>query len=153
VVLTGHYPGEQVDMVHRLASDAQERNPGVRFIGLSEPEVTTPLDGDRRGGDHAAKYETSLAMALHPPWARLDRLTEGRDPAAVTVPGTPTGDTPVRDPTHPLYAISGQDPRETASREIGEKLISEIVSRLAAMVEEALAQEPSPDDPAKTAVP
>jgi hypothetical protein len=37
-----------------------------------------------------------------------------------------------------LYAIHGQDPRITASKELGEKLVAEIVSRLAGQVEEAL---------------
>ena len=66
VLLTGHYPKEQVDMVHRLAQEAQKRHPHVRFIGLTEPEVTTPEPGDAYGGDHAAKYETSIALALNP---------------------------------------------------------------------------------------
>ena len=71
VLLTGHYPQEQVDMVHRLAQDAQRRHPQVKFIGLTEPEVTTPQPGDAYGGDHAAKYETSIALALNPDWVHL----------------------------------------------------------------------------------
>ena len=91
VVLTGHYPKEQVDMVHRLAREAQDRHPHVRFIGLTEPEVTTPQPGDPACGDHAAKYETSLALALNPDWVHLDRLTAGRDPTQVTLPTHPEG--------------------------------------------------------------
>ncbi len=139
VILTGHYPGEQVDLVHRLASEAGRRNPGVRFIGLAEREVTTPQPGDRGSGDHAAKYETSIGMTLNPAWVRMDLLTEGRDPAATTLATTPKRDAPTHDPRHPLYAIYGQDPRTTASSELGDKLITEIVSRLAAKVENALA--------------
>lgn len=138
VVLTGHYPKEQVDMVHRLAKEAQTRHPQVRFIGLTEPEVTTPQPGDAYGGDHAAKYETSIALALNPGWVHLDRLTAGRDPARVTLPDTPRKDSPTHDPKHPLYAIYGHDPREKASKELGEKLVAEIVRRLAGQVDEAL---------------
>ncbi len=138
VVLTGHYPKEQVDMVHRLAKEAQTRHPEVRFIGLTEPEVTTPQPGDAYGGDHAAKYETSIALALNPGWVHLDRLTAGRDPARVTLPDTPRKDSPTHDPKHPLYAIYGQDPREKASKELGEELVAEIVRRLAGQVDEAL---------------
>jgi creatinine amidohydrolase len=138
VLLTGHYPKEQVDMVHRLAREAQERHPRVRFIGLTEPEVTTPLPGDAYGGDHAATYETSIAFALNPEWVRLDRLTAGREPAQTTLPSTPRKNASTHDPTHPLYAIYGQDPRTAASRELGEKLVAEIVLRLARQVEEAL---------------
>ena len=125
--------------MHQLASEAGRRNPGVRFIGLAEREVTTPQPGDRGSGDHAAKYETSIGMGLNPAWVRMDRLTEGRDPAATTLATTPKRDAPTHDPRHPLYAIYGQDPRTTASSELGDKLITEIVSRLAAKVENALA--------------
>jgi creatinine amidohydrolase len=138
VLITGHYPQEQVDMVHRLAREAQERYPRVRFIGLTEPEITTPQAGDAYGGDHAAKYESSIALALNPDWVRLDQLTAGHEPSQVTLPDTPRREVATHDPTHPLYAIHGQDPRITASKELGEKLVGEIVSRLASRVEEAL---------------
>ena len=139
VMLTGHYPQEQVGMVHRLAAEAQKRHPKIRFIGLTEPEITTPLSGDRSGGDHAAKYETSIALALNPDWVNMGALTTGRDPSKVVLPDTPRKEGSPYDPLHPLYAIHGQDPRTTASKEIGIKLVNEIVSRLSKMVEEALA--------------
>ena len=41
-------------------------------------------------------------------------------------------------PTHPLYAIYGKDPRVTASKAIGDKLVNEIVNRLAEMVENSI---------------
>jgi creatinine amidohydrolase len=138
VLLTGHYPKEQVDMVHRLAQEAQKRHPQVRFIGLTEPEITTPQPGDAYGGDHAAKYETSIAWALNSNWVHLDQLTAGHDPARTTLPSTPRQNAPTHDPAHPLYAIYGQDPRTAASKELGDKLVAEIVSRLARQVEEAL---------------
>jgi creatinine amidohydrolase len=144
VLLTGHYPHEQVDMVHRLADEAQSRHPQVRFIGLAEPEVTTPEPGDAFGGDHAAKYETSIALALNPAWVQWDRLTPGRDPDQVSLADTPRKDASTHDPTHPLYAIHGQDPREKASQELGEKLVHEIVTRLADKVTEALGQAAEP---------
>lgn len=149
VLLTGHYPQEQVDMVHRLAREAQQRHPQVAFIGLTEPEVTTPQPGDAYGGDHAAKYETSIALALHPDWVHLDSLTAGRDPDRVTLPDTPRKEASTHDPTHPLYAIYGQDPRTVASKELGDKLVAEIVSRLAAKVAQALAGESPPATPAR----
>jgi len=75
---------------------------------------------------------------LNPGWVHLDRLTAGRDPARVTLPDTPRKDSPTHDPKHPLYAIYGQDPREKASKELGEELVAEIVRRLAGQVDEAL---------------
>jgi creatinine amidohydrolase len=138
VLLTGHYPQEQVDMAHRLAQEAQKRHPQVKFIGLTEPEITTPQPGDGYSGDHAAKYETSIALALNPDWVHWDQLTAEHDPAKTTVPTTPRKDAPTHDPTHPLYAIYGQDPRTAASTELGGKLVGEIVSRLSRLVKEAL---------------
>jgi creatinine amidohydrolase len=141
VLLTGHYAGEQVQMVHRLAQEAQTRHPEVHFLGLTEPEITTPEPGDQYGGDHAAKYETSIALALNPNWVHLDHLTAGHDPAKATLPDTPRKNASTHDPTHPLYAIYGQDPRTAASKELGDKLVSEIVARLAMQVEQTLAGE------------
>ncbi len=138
VLLTGHYPREQVDMVHRLAREAQGRHAGVRYRGLAEPEVTTAEPGDASAGDHAAKYETSIALALNPAWVRMDQLKEGHEAARVTLPETPRGAASTHDPAHPLYAIHGQDPRAKASRELGEKLVAEITARLAGLVTEAL---------------
>lgn len=138
VLLTGHYPGEQVQMVKRLADEAAQRHPGVRFLGLPEHEVSTPEPGDPFPGDHAAKYETSLALGLDPDWVRMDWLTPGRDPARSRAASTPTQG-PIGgafyEPADPLYAIAGKDPRVHASRELGEKLVAEIVERLAARVE------------------
>jgi creatinine amidohydrolase len=140
VLLTGHYAGEQVRMVHALAEEAGIRHPHARFLGLTEPEITTPLPGDRSPGDHAAKYETSIALALDPAWARLDRLTPGRDAAQVTTPETPRREGRQWEPADPLYAIWGEDPRASASAEIGERLVSEIVTRLAERVTAALGE-------------
>ena len=125
-------------MAHRLAREAQLRHPKVRFIGLTEPEVTTPAPGDPGPGDHAAKYETSIAQALNPAWVKMDALTPGRDPERVALPATPRGNASTHDPKHPLYAIHGQDPRTTASKQFGERLVEEIVARLSARVQRAL---------------
>ena len=135
VLVTGHYPPEQVQMVHELAAEAGARFPQARFIGLTEPEITTPLPGDAYPGDHAAKYETSIALALEPEWVKWENLRPGRDPARVTLPHTPRGaGTLILDPDHPLYAIYGEDPRRTASRALGDQLVNEIVDRLVDLV-------------------
>jgi hypothetical protein len=75
---------------------------------------------------------------------RLGQLTAGRDPNRVTLPDTPRNQASTHDPTHPLYAIHGQDPREKASKELGAKLVGEIVSRLAEKVTRALAKTAEP---------
>jgi len=77
-------------------------------------------------------------MALNMPWVKMENLTE-HDPAKVTRPETPRGEDSSHDPRHPLYAIFGQDPRTTASKEVGDKLVQEIVGRLEKLVNEAVA--------------
>jgi hypothetical protein len=69
---------------------------------------------------------------------RMDLLTAGRNPSQVTLPETPRKEGTQYDPVHPLYAVWGQDPRQHASREIGLKIVDEIVRRVAQMVEQAL---------------
>lgn len=135
VLVTGHYPSEQVNMVHELAAETGARYPGVRCIGLTEPEITTPLPGDAYPGDHAAKYETSIAMRLEPGWVKMANLHAGRDPDQVTLPNTPRdANSPILNPDHALYAIYGEDPRTAASRSLGDQLVNEIVARLVGLV-------------------
>ena len=90
----------------------------------------TPLPGDDYPGDHAAKYETSVALALAPEWVRLERLTPCRDPALITLPDTLRRDGRPYDPSDALSAIWGDDPRMTASAAIGQRLVMEITGRL-----------------------
>jgi creatinine amidohydrolase len=138
VLLTGHYAGEQVALARALAEAAVERHPGSRFIGLTEPDVTTPLAGDAYPGDHAAKYETSLGLALEPEWVRMDLLQGGHGAEEVTIAQTPRREGKQWDPESPLYAIWGDDPRVAASKEIGQTLVEEITRRLAERVDQAL---------------
>jgi len=80
-----------------------------------------------------------IVLALNPDWVHLGQLTAGRHPDRVTLPDTPRNEASTHNPAHPLYAIHGQDPRTTASQGLGEKLVGEIVSRLAERVEACLA--------------
>jgi hypothetical protein len=75
--------------------------------------------------------EASIALALNPNWVHLDRLTPGRAAEQVTLTDTLRKDASMHDPTHPLCAIHGQAPRTTASRELGDKVVREIITRLA----------------------
>lgn len=130
MLFTGHYPMEQVDMVKQIAAEAELRHPGKRMVGICDFDVSTPLPGDQLAGDHAAKYETSIAMELNPEWIRMDFLYE-HDPRVVTLPITPIkNDGGPYDPTSPLYAMHGMDPRIHANKELGQRLVDEIVRRM-----------------------
>ena len=61
-------------------------------------------DGTKDSGDHAAKFETSLMMALHPEMVELSRLDSDR--------------------SKPNIGVLGIDPRDHASREFGNKIIA-----------------------------
>lgn len=110
VVLTGHYPGEQVELVHSIAAEASQRHPDMPVVGLAEPETF-----DEWCGDHAAKWETSLGLELVPDLVHIDAM-EGR--------------------TDPLHGIYGEDPRVHASSELGFAAAESIVNWLVARVEE-----------------
>ena len=74
---------------------------------------------------------------------KMENLQPDHDPEQVTVPDTPRNDRSTHDPTHPLYGIYGDNPRDTASVENGKKLVSGIVEARGCerfgMVAEALA--------------
>lgn len=138
VLFTGHYPRAQLRLVHRLVEEAKKLHPKVHFIGSSDQDLATPPSGYPRIGDHAAKYETSIALALNPSWVHLEQLTPGRDVSKVTLPDTPRFPLRQWNAAHPLYGIWGEDPSRTASRELGEQLVEEIVSRLVELVDAPL---------------
>jgi creatinine amidohydrolase len=115
VAVTGHYPGEQVQMVRR-AAEAHMAQPGsAKVIALPEYEA---FPSDPRRGDHAAQWETSILWHLRPELVEMVRLTDGRE--------------------DPLYGIFGKDPREHASAELGRETVEGIIEGLAAMVRGAL---------------
>ncbi len=99
--------------------------------------MLTPAPGDHLAGDHAAKYETSLALALDPQWVDLSRLVPGRDPDQARLPSTPHHG-PIGmefyEPGSPLFAVAGADPREFASAALGQLLVDEFVERMAGWV-------------------
>jgi creatinine amidohydrolase len=110
VLITGHYPGEQVQAVKATA--AAMSGPDFAVIALPEHEA---YPGETRA-DHAAKWETSLGLALLPELVDMSRLS-GDDP---------------------LYGIYGQDPRTEASRELGQETVDGIVQGVAGQVRDAL---------------
>ncbi len=118
VLLTGHYPREQVFAVkevaklcERIMETASAKGiPQVRVLAFPEYELALDL-GYR--GDHAAKQETSIMMYLRPELVNLSRLTD-------------------------LLGIHGEDPRKFASPELGKQVVERIVERLVELVQKAL---------------
>lgn len=102
VILTGHYPNQQMDLVGEVAKAVMEKHPGVQAIGLAEPQVVE----NEWKGDHAAKWETSIAMCLIPELVKMENFEQHKDP---------------------MYGIYGEDPRDSASEELGQETIDEFI--------------------------
>lgn len=126
VVLTGHYPGEQTNLIKEVGAEVEADRPGLRVIALPEYEAYA-----EREGDHAAKWETSILMELRPDLVQMDRLGPKPDqPGAHRFHND--------NPEYELYAIAGEDPRHFASPELGKRTVREIVDTLAGEVTTAL---------------
>jgi creatinine amidohydrolase len=130
VLLTGHYPGEQVDAVKAAARRLAQIHADVRIWALPEYEA---YPGERRA-DHAAKWETSILMALRPELVEMARLAGAGEPEAPEATRT----IEEMNAPGPLHGILGLNPARYARPDLGQETIDEIVSNLAAWVHEAL---------------
>lgn len=116
VLLTGHNARVQEAIIRCVAERVNAARPDRTVWALSEYEPVRP-DLIPDAGDHAAKWETSLMMALHPEWVDMSRLpAEGE-----------------------LLAVGGMDPRTEASVEYGERGLELVAQRIAQRVKELLA--------------
>jgi creatinine amidohydrolase len=113
VFLTGHYPIEQVEGVKQVAAETMARHEGVTVLALSEAEA---VPGEFRG-DHAATWETAIALELMPEHVNMEAFAVEEDP---------------------LHGICGPDPRTTSSAELGQRAVLDTVEQLAARVQEAV---------------
>lgn len=111
VLLSGHYPNRNQYLdaaVERL------RQLGGRMEVLSIVENQAP----HVGGDHAAKYETSYMLYLHPETVDPARL---KAPPQDDIGGPEERKNWMEDKykDHPCYGLVGIDPRDHASAKVG----------------------------------
>lgn len=106
VAVTGHYGLEQYLELKKAAHRFMLSSSAVAYA-LPEYEVTFDIG---YAGDHAGKWETSILWALRPELVDLSQQP--------------------KDPSIKLEGVGGEDPREHASRELGEKAVEAIVGRL-----------------------
>lgn len=111
VVLTGHYGPKHVSALVEAANTFTlfGRHPDTTVWVLPEYELARDL-GYR--GDHAARWETSILMHLRPDLVEIERL----------------------DDRTATEGIIGEDPRTTASEELGAKAVERIVENLSRRV-------------------
>lgn len=113
VAYTGHYPQIQMDVVRESAEAYTAASGGkVVVIPFWEPLACG-------GGDHAAKWESSIWEALAPGGVRLDSIVEG---------GTGRRDW-----------YRGQEIRSTISAEFGEQALQTVENYLTREVDRAFA--------------
>ncbi len=111
ILLSGHYPNAPLYM-HPAVEAYRAAGGTMRVLALVENQVSGV------GGDHAAKYETSAMLYLHPNLEDIERLHSGRQDDI----GGPEEiinwmiDTPTE---HPCYGLVGIDPRAHASADVG----------------------------------
>jgi creatinine amidohydrolase len=130
VVVTGHYPGEQVNAAKSAAERLRQTHPDARIWALPEYEAYP----QERRADHAAKWETSILMALHPELVEMARLV-GAD--ALDAPDA-THNLEEMNAPGPLHGILGQNPARYASAQLGQETVDGVVAGLVAWTEKAL---------------
>jgi creatinine amidohydrolase len=121
VLLTGHYPLAQITLLRRECRRIARRR-GVAALGIPEQALAVDLG---YLGDHAAKWETSLLMAIAPSLVDLSRLPDD------------TGDLRQRADRHGIYGIC---PKRHADAALGSAALERIVTRLADAVTRMLAE-------------
>jgi len=115
VVLAGHYPL----LLHaREAVKEYSKTGKAKVWAISGYDIVKDAISD--AGDHAAKWETSLLMALRPDCVDMSRLP--------------------KDKNIPLIGVVGTDPRGTASKEFGESAVKILVDRIVAQAHKLLEQ-------------
>ncbi len=116
VCLTGHYPRGQVIQLRQHALKLMKKYKDFFVLGIPEYSLAVELGYD---GDHAAKWETSIMLSLFPDLMDITTLPRGLSYI----------DRAQR------HGIEGGDPAIHASRELGDKVVSHIVQKLAEAVQ------------------
>ena len=104
ILVSGHYPNRGEFMDPAVAAYRQGGGT-MRILSIVECEVPEV------GGDHAAYWETSAMLHLHPETVDMDAL----GPAPAAPADTPENFMPDEFRSHPCYGILGLDPRGRAS--------------------------------------
>jgi len=121
VLIAGHYP-----LLHhgRAAVDWYHLDGRAKAFACTGYELVQDQIPD--AGDHAAKWETSLLMALRPDCVDLSRLPQACPERSR------------RDRQQPLVGVGGLDPRDHASLEYGQRGVELVVDRIVAKAHDLL---------------
>lgn len=128
ILLSGHYPNRS-EYLDEAARTHRERGGTIRVLCLVENQAPGV------GGDHAAKYETSSMLYLHPATVDMTRLS-GQPADDVAGPEERTNWMGDEYKHHPCYGIVGIDPRAYASADIGAENTERLIDFLARWLDE-----------------
>jgi creatinine amidohydrolase len=131
VLITGHYGPYQVSLVKEAARDYMNKS-WVKIIAQPEYEGVDDDEGNEPA-DHAGRWETSFGLALFPHLVKMDAFQTGTCDIHRYDPSYSLDD--LRDTEAADWAWP-EDLRETASAELGEKMLSRIVDHIATQVDE-----------------
>jgi creatinine amidohydrolase len=121
VLYSGHFPEAQVELIQTLAQLFSDVHFRVDALAPSLAKDSVPI-----AGDHAARFETALMLGIAPEYVFLQNLPSVNDAPDVL-------ETRMSDIKHPLYGISGPDPRvmpETLPVELSEAMVKWIVAQI-----------------------
>ncbi len=132
LVLTGHYGPAQVDCLKGIAEEFNKCYRDICVIAMPEYEDVT-VEG-QVPADHAGKWETSMFWHMYPELTQMDKFKAGKMEVS-TYPNPP----------HNYYHESaewewGENLKEAASPELGEKAVNLIVDHLVSIVKEKLTE-------------
>ncbi len=122
ILLSGHYPNKSEYLLPGVEA-YRERGGRMEVLTLIENEVPGT------GGDHAAKWETSYQLYLHPETVDMNALA-GKPDDDLGGPDERVNwmKDELRD--HPCYGIIGIDPRAHASAELGKQATEKLIAYL-----------------------
>lgn len=118
IMLTGHYPASQIKKMKGAAKCLMKKHDDAFALGIPEQFL---LHDQGYVGDHAARDETSISMALFPEMTDVSKLPKGYS---------------YFDRVQYL-GIMGHDPVVHATKDRGQKLVDLFVERLVGLIEQA----------------
>ncbi len=119
ILLSGHYPNRR-EYLDAAVEEYRAQGGEMRVLAIVENEV----DGVK--GDHAAKYETSFMMYLHPRTVNLERISRRTDD--IGGPEEVVNWMRGGNEDHPCYGIVGIDPRAHASEDVGREGVESLLA-------------------------
>jgi len=122
VLLSGHYPNKS-EFLDSAIRHYRQAGGQMDVLALVENQV------EGVGGDHAAKFETSFMLYLHPDKVDVQRLRAGPNDDCGG-PGERINYMTDEYRGHPCYGLVGIDPRTHANSAVGEQSTTGLIDYL-----------------------